>query len=275
MTALRRFALACWLLVFTSPAIAAEVTVAVASSLQFAFPELVERFRAQGGPPVRANYGASGNFRRQIAQGAPFELFLSADEQSVLALHEAAFTEDAGVIYAVGRLAWIQRPSREPLPEGKAPLSAVEAAIAAHRAGEGRPRVSLANPEHAPYGIAARQALTHVGLWEASEPLRVMGESVAQAAQFALADEARGGLVALSLALAPAVAERSEYVPIPDDWHAPLTQRMALVKGAGEAAHTFYAWLQQETAREVLARYGFEPPEDVEPPETPDDAQAR
>ncbi|MBB3185144.1 molybdate transport system substrate-binding protein [Halomonas fontilapidosi] len=256
-----RWALVAWLALIPSLALAEAPTVAVASSLQFAFPELVERFRAQGGPPVRVNYGASGNFRRQIAQGAPFELFLSADEQSVLALHEADFTEDAGEIYAVGRLAWIQRSGREPLPAGEAPLAAVEAAIAAYRAGEERPRVALANPEHAPYGVAARQALTHAGLWEDSEALRVMGESVAQAAQFALADEARGGLVALSLALAPAVAERSEYVPIPADWHAPLTQRMALVTGAGESARALYEWLQGEEAGSILERFGFQTPD--------------
>lgn len=260
MTSLLRLALACWLLVFASPAIAGEATVAVASSLQFAFPELVERFRAQGGPPVRVNYGASGNFRRQIAQGAPFELFLSADEQSVLALHEAGFTEDAGAIYAVGRLAWIQRPGRRPLPDAEAPLAAVEAAIATHRAGEGRPRVALANPEHAPYGIAARQALQRAGLWEDSAPLRVMGENVSQAARFALADEARGGLVAYSLALAPALADQADHVLVPESWHAPLRQRMALMPGAGDAARALYAWLQGEEAGRILERFGFQPP---------------
>ncbi|WP_108445669.1 molybdate ABC transporter substrate-binding protein [Halomonas denitrificans] len=260
MTAVLRLALAAWLLASAVPALAGTATVAVASSLQFAFPALVERFRAQGGAPLRVNYGASGNFRRQIAQGAPFELFLSADEQSVLALHETGHTEDAGVVYAVGRLAWIQPAGRGALPSEATPLAAVEAAIADHRAGEGRPRVALANPEHAPYGIAARQALEQAGLWEASAPLRVMGENVSQAARFALADEARGGLVAYSLVLAPTLAERAEHVLIPADRHAPLRQRMALVPGAGEAAREFYAWLQGEEAREILARFGFEPP---------------
>jgi len=269
MTAVLRLALAAWLLAIASPAIAGPATVAAASSLQFAFPELIERFRAQGGAPVRINYGASGNFRRQIAQGAPFELFLSADEQSVLALDEEGFTEDAGVVYAVGRLAWIQPPGRGALPSEEDALSAVEAAIATHRAGEGRPRLALANPEHAPYGIAARQALQQAGLWEASAPLRVMGENVSQAARFALADEARGGLVAYSLALAPTLSERAEYVLIPADRHAPLRQRMALMPDAGESARALYAWLQGEEAREILARFGFQPPT---LPQTPADA---
>ena len=261
MNAVLRLALACWLLATAPLATAGQATVAVASSLQFAFPELVERFRAQGGAPVRVNYGASGNFRRQIAQGAPFDLFLSADEQSVLALHDEGFTRDAGVIYAVGRLAWIQRPGRGALPSDDAPLSAIEAAIATYRQGEGRPRVALANPEHAPYGIAARQALKRADLWEASAPLRVMGENVSQAARFALADEARGGLVAYSLALAPALADQSDHVLVPADWHAPLRQRMVLMPDAGDAARALYAWLQSEEARAVLARFGFQSPD--------------
>lgn len=236
-------------------------TVAAASSLQFAMPELTDAFRTETGLSVRLNYGASGNFRRQIAEGAPFELFLSADEISVLALHDEGLTEDEGVVYALGGLAWLQGAGRDDLPHDEDPLAGVREAIATYEAGEGRPRLALANPEHAPYGVAARQVLEHAGLWQDSEPLRVLGENVSQAARFALAGESRGGLVALSLALAPTIAERGEYVSIPEAWHAPLVQRMALVEGAGETARAFYAWLQQDEAREILAAYGFRRPD--------------
>jgi len=265
MRALIHWGLALSLLLPCVAAQAATPIVAVASSLQFAFPELMTAFQDETGQEVRINYGASGNFRRQISQGAPFELFLSADEVSVLALHEEGRLEDAGTVYAIGRLVWLQRRGEAALPDAEAPLAAVQAALDAHAAGAGRERIALANPEHAPYGVAARQALEHAGLWAASEPLRVMGENVAQAAQFALASDSRGGLVAQSLAVAPAVAERSEFVPIPADWHAPLAQRMALVEGASDEARALYAWLQQDTAREILARYGFEPPADGAP----------
>lgn len=261
MRALTHWGLALSLLLLTGTVQAGAPVVAVASSLQFAFPELVAAFHDETGLDVRINYGASGNFRRQIGQGAPFELFLSADEVSILALHEEGFTEDEGVVYAKGRLAWLQRVGRGDLPASDAPLAAVRQAIARHSAGEGRPRLALANPEHAPYGMAARQALEHVDLWEASAPLRVMGENVSQAAQFALSDDARGGLVAYSLALAPTVAERSEHVLIPADWHDPLVQRMALIEGAGETARAFYAWLQEQEAQVILARYGFSGPD--------------
>ncbi|MFY0992003.1 molybdate ABC transporter substrate-binding protein [Halomonas sp. C05BenzN] len=236
-------------------------TVAAASDLQFALSEAAERFREASGHDLRLNFGSSGNFRRQIAQGAPFELYLSADEAYVHALHEEGRTEDAGVVYAIGRLAWLQRAGRDDLPEATAPLEGVREAIATHRVGEGRPRIALANPEHAPYGVAARQALEHAGLWEDTAPLRILGENVSQAAQFALSGDARGGLVAWSLALAPTLAERSEHVLIPEAWHAPLVQRMALVAGAGEVARSFYDWLQQEEAREILERYGFRLPD--------------
>lgn len=259
MTAVLRLALAAWLLASAAPALAGPATVAVASSLQFAFPALVERFRAQGGAPVRVNYGASGNFRRQIAQGAPFELFLSADEQSVLALHQAGHLADTGVVYAVGRLAWIQPAGRGALPSESAPSPPSRRPSPTIGRG-GAPTGGAGQPGARPYGIAARQALEQAGLWAASAPLRVMGENVSQAARFALADEARGGLVAYSLALAPALGERAEHVLIPADRHAPLRQRMALVPDAGEAARALYAWLQGEEARAILARFGFQPP---------------
>ncbi|MDI5892844.1 molybdate ABC transporter substrate-binding protein [Halomonas rhizosphaerae] len=256
-----RWALVAWLALTTPAALAEVPTVAAASDLQFALTEAAERFQDETGRELRLNFGSSGNFMRQIRQGAPFELYLSADEAYVRALHEAGLTEDEGVVYAVGRLAWLQPAGRDGLPHDDDPLAGVREAIDAHRAGQGRPRIALANPEHAPYGVAARQALEHAGLWEDSGSLRILGENVSQAARFALADEARGGLVAWSLALAPALAERSEHVLIPEAWHAPLVQRMALIEGAGETARAFYAWLQQPAAREILAAYGFRLPD--------------
>lgn len=260
---------AAWLLglalLFPATLLKADVpTVAAASDLQFALTEAAERFRAETGRDLRLNFGSSGNFRRQIRQGAPFELYLSADEAYVLALHDEDRTEDAGVVYAIGRLVWMQRSGRDDLPGEDDPLAGVSEAVDAHGAGQGRPRLALANPEHAPYGVAAMQALEHAGLWEETAPLRVLGENVSQAAQFALTSDARGGLVAWSLALS--LTERSEHVLIPEAWHAPLVQRMALVKGAGETARAFYAWLQEEEARSILAEHGFRlPGEDIPP----------
>lgn len=202
------------------------------------------------------NFGSSGNFRRQIAQGAPFELFLSADEGFVQALYDEGYVDNAGVIYARGRLAWVQPAGRYSVPSEQAPLAGVQEAITAWEEGQ-RLRIAIASPEHAPYGVAARDVLQKAGLWEASEPLRVQGENVSQAMQFALSDEARGGLVAYSLAVAPALAERSEAVLMPETWHTPLRQRMVLTPQAGEVAHAFYEWLQQADAKAIFETYGF------------------
>nr|WP_290696963.1 molybdate ABC transporter substrate-binding protein [Halomonas sp. UBA3074] len=247
--------LAC-LLVTSAPAIAAAPIVAAASDLQFALTEAAEQFQQETGHDLRLNFGSSGNFRRQIAQGAPFELYLSADERYVQALYDEGLTQDEGVIYAIGRLVWMQQAGRDDLPSDDAPLAGVEAALEAQESGSAE-RIALANPEHAPYGVAAQQALEHAGLWEPTEPLRVLGENVSQAAQFALSDDARGGFVAYSLALAPSLRERSEYVLIPESWHEPLRQRMVLTNQAGEVATAFYLWLQQDEGQSILRTYGF------------------
>ncbi|QPL48198.1 molybdate ABC transporter substrate-binding protein [Halomonas sp. A40-4] len=244
-----------WLLLTAMPVSAGTATVAAASSLQFALTEAAERFEHDTGHTLRLNFGSSGNFRRQIAQGAPFELFLSADERYVEALHDEGHTRDEGVIYAHGRLVWLQRPGQAK-SFGDAPMAGVEQALARHAKGE-RPRIALANPEHAPYGVAAQQALTHAGLWDQTEPLRVLGENVSQAAQFALSDDAQGGLVAYSLALAPPLVDRSEYILIPEGWHDPLRHRMVLTCEAGDTAQAFYTWLQQEEGRAIFQHYGF------------------
>jgi molybdate transport system substrate-binding protein len=243
-----------WLL--SAPVMAGAPIVAAASSLQFALEEAAAQFTQQTGHTLRLNFGSSGNFRRQIAQGAPFELFLSADEGFVQALYDEGSVDNAGVIYARGRLAWVQPTGRYSVPSEQAPLAGVREAIAAWEEGQ-RLRISIASPEHAPYGMAARDVLQKADLWEASEPLRVQGENVSQAMQFALSDEARGGLVAYSLAVAPALAERSEAVLMPETWHTPLRQRMVLTPQAGEVAHAFYEWLQQADAKAIFETYGF------------------
>jgi molybdate transport system substrate-binding protein len=116
---------------------------------------------------------------------------------------------------------------------------------------------AIANPEHAPYGRAAEQALRTQGLWEAIQPKLVLGENVSQAAQFATTGSAQGGILAYSLALSPTVGGLGSYVLIPAEWHEPLRQRMVLMKGAGEAAQAFYRYLQAPAARMIFRKYGF------------------
>ena len=121
-------------------------------------------------------------------------------------------------------------------------------------------RLAIANPAHAPYGARAREALTHVGLWPAIEPRLVIGENISQAAQFASTGSAQGGIISLSLAMAPALATLGHFELIPAHFHKPLVQRMVLLKGAPPAAVAFYAYLAQPQAQEVMARFGFTRP---------------
>lgn len=231
-------------------------TVAAASDLQFAIEDLAGRFTEETGQRVRLNFGSSGNFRRQIAQGAPFEVYMSADEAYVAALHQSGHLEDGGDLYAIGRVVLMTRKQG-----GLDPEAGLDGLAEALEAGEIR-RFAIANPEHAPYGVAAKQALQSAGLWEAIRPHLVFGENVSQAAQFALSTEADGGIVAWSLALAPALDRRSDWALLPEEAHEPLRQRMALVKGAGETARAFYDFVLSEAGRAVLAEYGFITPEE-------------
>jgi len=225
--------------------------IAAAASLQSVLPQIVEAFRAQGGGPLRVVFGSSGAFTTQIEQGAPFELFLSADRPYVERLADKGLTQDRGVLYAEGRIALFV-PRGSPLKiDGQ--LKDLAAALK-----DGRlRRFAIASPEHAPYGRAARQALVHAGLWRPIQPRLVLGENVAQAAQFASTGAAQGGLIAYSLALAPELAPRGRSALVPGDWHQPLDQQMVLLKAAGPVARSFYAFLQGPTARAAFDRYGF------------------
>ncbi len=225
--------------------------VAAASDLKFALDEIAETFRKDTGHLLRISYGSSGNFARQIAQDAPFELFLSADESYVFQLAQQNHTPDQGLMYALGRIV-LFAPNGSPL-KPDAQLTDLRAA-----ASDGRiQRFAIANPEHAPYGRAAMQALQSAGLWDVLRPRLVMGENVSQAAQFAASGSAQGGIFAYSLALAPAFGARGQYVLIPDKLHLPLRQRMVLTRKAGPTARVFYDYLQQPSARAVLKRHGF------------------
>ena len=228
--------------------------IAVASSVQLAVQEVADAFTADTGHAVRLSFGSSGNFARQIRSGAPFELFLSADEDFVLDLARDGFTRDRGSVYVVGRLALV-------VPDGS-PVAVDEALDGLARAletGDIR-RFAIANPEQAPYGMRAREALQHRGLWSAIQPVLVLGENVSQAAQFALSGSTQGGLVAYSQAVAPELARRSRHALVPESWHLPLRQRMALMEDAGPVAEAFYQYLQSNTARAILTDYGFSTP---------------
>jgi len=225
--------------------------IAAAADLKFALDEMVGAFAQQTGKQVRVAYGSSGNFFRQIAQGAPFELFMSADEDFVLRLAGQNLTPDRGLQYATGRIVLF-------VPEGSPVKADAQFADLRQALADGRlKKFAIANPVHAPYGRAAMQALHRTGLWETIKPKLVLGENVSQAAQFTVSGSAQGGIFALSLAKAPAFAKAGTYALVPESLHQPLKQRMVLTNKAGDTAREFYAYLQQPAARVVFRRYGF------------------
>jgi molybdate transport system substrate-binding protein len=238
---------------FSSARAADEPPVAAAADLKFALTEVAKHFAQDTGGAVKPAFGSSGNFTHQIEQGAPFELFLSADETYIFRLAEKGLTVDRGALYAIGRLVLFA-------PHGSAlqvdsGLKDLKAALA-----DGRVRrFAIANPDHAPYGRAARAALHHAGLWTVIEGRLVFGENASQAMQFAASGSSQGGIVPLSLSKAEEIARLGTFALIPAEWHAdePLRQRMALTKSAGATARAFYDYLQKPAARDVFARYGF------------------
>jgi molybdate transport system substrate-binding protein len=231
-------------------------TVAAAADLKFALEEVAARFERQSGHRLRLVFGSSGQFKTQILQGAPFHLFLSADEAFVFQLADAGRTMDRGRLYARGRIGIVVPHGSPLMADGQ--LRDLGAALK-----DGRLRkFAIANPEHAPYGQRAREALQHAGLWDAIQRHLVFGENVAQAAQFAISGSTQGGIVALSLAMAPGVSGRGRFELIPEAWHAPLNQRMVLLQGAPPAARAFHDHLSTPAAQEIMLRHGFAMPRD-------------
>jgi molybdate transport system substrate-binding protein len=225
--------------------------VAAAANLNFVLTEIADQFARERGTRVELVFGASGTFTRQIQDGAPFELFLAADEEFPNQLTKAGLTRDPGVVYAVGKLV-IFAPKGSGLMvderlEGLARLAK----------GKGVTRFAIANPEVAPYGKAAEAVLRKHRLWDVIRPHLVLGDTIAQAAQFATTGNAVGGLIAYSLVLAAGFADRGTYAVIPDADYPPLSQRMVLLKRASPTAEQFYAYLQTEAARAIFRKHGY------------------
>ncbi|WP_322895814.1 MULTISPECIES: molybdate ABC transporter substrate-binding protein [unclassified Yoonia] len=255
----RRFvlaaALACGML--GAPVVAQDdvPVIAAASDLQFAVTEIAAAFTAETGMDLRLSFGSTGNFARQIRAGAPFEIFMAADEHFIADLHAEGLTKDSGDLYGMGRIVVMVPHGSALIPdEGLDNLAALLAA-------GGITRFAIANPDHAPYGMRAREALITRGIWDDLQPFMVLGENVSQAAQFALSGNAEGGMIAYALALAPEVAARGRFALIPAEWHDPLRQRMVLLHNAGPVAEAFYEYLQTPAARAIMTRYGFDLPE--------------
>ncbi len=228
---------------------AGRLTVAAASDLRFALDEALLPFRAaHPGATIEVIYGASGKLATQLRNGAPFDVFLSADIAFARDLQQAGFTIGAPQVYALGRLAAWSTDAEL----GRLPLDALVRDARVRR-------FAIANPEHAPYGQRAMQALRSQGLEADAKPKLVLGDNVAQAAAFIDSGAAQAGLVAHSLVLSPALAGKGASTLIPEAWHAPLEQALVVSRHAADEplAAAFVQHLQAPPTRALLQRHGF------------------
>ena len=241
-------------LVFAASAYAEKVTVAAAADLKFAMDEIITTFKAANpGDEVSVTYGSSGTFNTQIQQGAPFDMFFSADISFPRELIKAGLATGDVKPYAVGRIV-LWSASQDATKMTLASL--VDPKIT---------RIAIANPKHAPYGKRAEEALRASGLWEKLESKFVYGENIAQTAQFALTGNAQVGIIALSLALNSELANKGGYWLIPDTLHAPLEQGFVITKQAANKAlaKRFAQYMSGKPARAVMTKYGFVLPGEV------------
>jgi molybdate transport system substrate-binding protein len=227
-------------------------TVAAASDLKFALEEIAANYKADKGQEVRLVFGSSGVLWQQVKNGAPFSLLMSADEAYIDDLYKNGLTIDQGSLYAIGRIALLQKKGNSiKLSADKDGL--IKAIMEAKK-------IAIANPEHAPYGRAAKEYLTNIGAWDIAQSKLVFGENISQATMFTLSGSADFAISAVSLAISPQVQSQSIYILIPDHWHKPLRQKMALIKNSSPNAKDFYQYLQEPKSQQIMSRYGFTTP---------------
>lgn len=235
-------------LFFAVTAHAEKITVAAAADLKFAMDEIVTDFKkSQPGHEVEVIYGSSGKFHAQIQQGAPFDLYFSADIGYPRELAKQGLAAGEVKPYAFGRIVlWSNN------------MDATRMTLAT-LADPKITRIAIANPKHAPYGKRAEEALQASGLWDKVQSKLVFGENIAHTAQFVQTGNAQTGIIALSLALNPELAKKGGYYLIPDKLHKPLEQGFIITKRGANSplAKKFADYMGSKQVRRVMTKYGF------------------
>lgn len=225
-----------------------KLTVAGASDLSLAFREIAREFEKETGYKVTLSLGSTGMLARQTEQGAPFDVFFAANRKFVEDLEKGGFILPGTVeLYAEGRLviavksgSGLRAASLEDLRKGRIT------------------RIAIANPEHAPYGLAAMEALKSAGLWDEIKPKLVYGENIRQALQFVEAGNAEAGIIARSIAQVPGI----EYAEVPVSLHKPISQAAGVVSSSKEkeAGRAFIKFVNGPKGRPLMKKFGFLPP---------------
>lgn len=253
MKLFKLLSIACSLLLATA-AHAEKITVAAAADLKFAMDEISASFKKNSpGNELEIIYGSSGKFHTQIQQGAPYDLFFSADIAFPRELVKKGMAASEVKPYAVGRVVlWSNS-----MDASKMTLASLTDPKIS--------RIAIANPKHAPYGKRAEEALKASGLWDRLQPKLVYGENIAHTAQFVQTGNAQVGIIALSLALSPELSKKGGYYLIPDKLHNPLEQGYVITKrGAGKPlAQKFADYMNAKSSRAIMTKYGFVLPGEV------------
>jgi molybdate transport system substrate-binding protein len=237
---------------FSLPAHAGDnILIAAASNLRFAMHEICHAFQeANSSIQTKVSYGSSGNFFAQISQGAPFDIFFSADAAYPELLEKEGLTvKETQKVYAVGEIVlWFPNESKIDSDKGLQAVTSAEIK-----------KLAIANPRHAPYGRAAEESLRYYGLWDKVQEKLIYGENISQAAQFVHTGAADAGIVALSLAISTKMLQEGRYWAIPDKSHSDIEQvYVVLKKGKGkESIRRFLDFIRGEKGGKILSRYGF------------------
>ena len=242
-----------------APLQAQEITVAAAADLQFVMQDIAARFQKETGKIVKPIYGSSGNFFQQIQNGAPFDMFFSANLDYPRKLEAAGLTEPGTFYqYAIGKIViWVPNDSKVDVSSGLQSL--LNPAIK---------KIAIANPQHAPYGQAAVAAMKKENIYDKVADKFVLGENVSQTASFVLSRSADAGIVALSLALSPNMKDKGRYAEIPDADYPPIEQACVILKSSQhkDAAKAFLSFIKTPTVIELFRTYGFDVPSASTPP---------
>jgi molybdate transport system substrate-binding protein len=230
---------------------AQEITVAAAADLQFAMQDIAAQFQKQTGKAVKVIYGSSGNFFQQIENGAPFDMFFSANLDYPRKLETAGLIAPGSFYeYARGRIVqWVMNSSNLDLSVGLAAL--LEPRVT---------KIAIANPQHAPYGQAAVAAMQKEGIYEKVKNKLALGENISQAASFVVTGTADVGIVALSLARSPNMKDKGRYVEIASSEYPPIEQSCVILSSSKnkDIAQQFLAYVKTSAVAEILHSYGFD-----------------
>jgi molybdate transport system substrate-binding protein len=226
------------------------VTVAAASDLIYAMNEIATTFERATGCAVRVSTGSSGNFLSQIENGAPFDVFFSADIDYPKKLEtEGRAAPGSTYLYAVGKIVlWVRNDSRLDISKGFAVLR-----------DPGVRKIAIANPQHAPYGRAAEEALRNAGFYDDIKNRLVLGENISQTAEFVESGNADVGILALSLAVSPGLKDKGRFWRIPENFYAPIQQGVVILRSSKNpaGAQRFLDYIKSPAMTALLERYGF------------------